>query len=236
MTRILSLAAAITVVGAGSTVDAGLISDWVTLDAILGPNAVNEDFESYVVSPGGTVTLATRFLDSTTIINGQGPGLVATGVTYISGIGVTGENFAWQGDGYFALSTKTLVAFMGPKGSMMMTIDYDTPVVAMGIDLFDYEGFSHTTTVSVFDPGGSLIESFDLFIDGPGGVFFGYEAAAIGSVTVTGNPLGWSSIIDNHTYGVPGPPTLALVAALGMAGRRRSRRGDITSRCGASSV
>ncbi len=59
------LSLAITVVGAVASADAGLIPDRVTLDAILGGNAVNEDFESYVVTPGDSVILETRFLDST---------------------------------------------------------------------------------------------------------------------------------------------------------------------------
>jgi hypothetical protein len=197
-------------VGAAQPVGSGLIADRATLNAILGAGAVTEDFESYAIVPGGLDVVDTPLLDSTTIVDGQGPGLVQPGATYVSGSGDTGfgangDKFIWMGDGREGLVTKTLAAFIDHVVPTTMTIEYDPPVSAMGLDLLDFGGFSHTTTVSVFDAGGALLNSFDLFIDGPTAVFFGYEADAIGSVHLTGHADGtntWSTIIDNHTYGV----------------------------------
>ncbi len=208
----------------------GLIGDRAALHGILGGNAVEEDFESYAVGDGiSDSAFGLGVLDSTTISNGQGPSLVEPGATYVSGDGSSVNNFSWQGDGYLSLPTKTIVAFIAANIPTTLTISYDTPVIAMGVDLYDYDLFSHTTTISVFDDGGGLIESFDFSIDGSAGVFFGYESSAIGSVKFTGNPLGWASIIDNHSYGVPEPATVSLLMISGLLiyGWRRCRRADI---------
>jgi hypothetical protein len=171
---------------------ADYITDRGTIYAILGAGAVTEDFETYLIDPGDLKKLYVPILDSTTIVNGQGPGLVKQGATYVSGSGVTGDKFIVMGDGREGLVTQTLAAFINHQVPTTMTIEYHPPVLAMGLDLLDFGGFSHTTTVSVFDPTGALIESFDIFINGPTGVFFGYEADAIGSVRLTGQASGTS--------------------------------------------
>ncbi len=206
--------------------DGELIADRATLDALLGAAAVHEDFESFDVAPGGTMALLIPFLDAETIVHGQGPGLVQPGARYVTGAGEPGDLLFWQGDGYTGLPTKTLGASQGIDVLGELTIEYERPIMAFGLDLLDFEGLSHVTTVSIFDSVGGLIDSFDLFIDGPVGVFLGYEAPAIGAVSLTGSPGGWSTIIDNHTYGVPTPAALPLLAVAVLA-RGQRRRGII---------
>jgi hypothetical protein len=61
----------------------GLIEDRVALEAILAEDAKTEDFESISLPPNGLLQLGPA-LNSETIHNGNGPGLVIPGVTFLT--------------------------------------------------------------------------------------------------------------------------------------------------------
>ncbi len=197
---------AIMVFTTAAPVEAGVIADRGTLDAILGGNQILEDFESYDVAYGDQAS-GMWLLDENTILNDQGPGLVEGGVSYY-----LRAQWNWSGDGWYGLSTKTMVARDGA------TIAYDTPVIAMGLDLAIFDGYSFNNgSVDVFDAAGGLIESVVIprLVGASPTFFFGYEAPEIGSVilnrgyVMADNPADgrWHGgpVFDNHGYGVPEP-------------------------------
>ena len=197
-------------------VEAGVIADRSTLDAILGGNQILEDFESFDVPPGDIALLdiggAVVLVDENSILTGligisvldsQGPGLVEDGASYLVR--------RWIGDAYYGTSTRSV------SSSFPLTIAYDVPVIAMGLDLDVFDGYPLSGgVVDVFDAAGGLIESVNLpTLPGASPTFFGYEAPEIGSVVLHAVDMGgWSTapILDNHGYGVPEPSTLALLA------------------------
>ncbi|MFG0330179.1 MAG: hypothetical protein ACF8PN_09805 [Phycisphaerales bacterium] len=127
----ISVGAAIAAAGilCAATTVAQPIGDRTTLENLLGGSGVLEDFESYSIAPGASDPLNVSSLNSTTVTNSQGPGLVEPGVTYFSG-----DNIAWNGSGYYGLATKTIEGYSG----LDFTLIYDPPVQAMGFDMLDF--------------------------------------------------------------------------------------------------
>jgi hypothetical protein len=204
-------------VGIASAVDAALILDRTTLDDLLGGNQTLEDFESFVVAQGGAATLDVFELDFNTIANGQGPGLVEPGASYLN---PSETSLQWNGDQYFGLETKTLVS-----AGESIELVYDSEVTAMGVDLRAFEGFGYDGVFDVYDTDDTLLGSvsFNLANGGAENVFLGWEhAGGIGRVVLHSPLLGFSPIIDNHGYGrVPAPGAIALLGLAGLVRRRR---------------
>ena len=75
------------------------------LNTLLGSNAVNENFEGLSV-PNGTTTNVGVTLDSTTVVNGHGPGLVVPGFQLQDT--AAGSVILWQGNNDFSLPTETI--------------------------------------------------------------------------------------------------------------------------------
>jgi hypothetical protein len=200
---------------------AGIIPDRATLDALLGGNQILEDFESFDVAYGGAVNLDVFSLDWQTIANGQGPGLVEAGATYLDPSQV---HLQWNGDQYYGLNSKTLLA-NGTAGAI--EILYDSPMDAMGVDLRAYEGFGYDGYFDVYDADGSLVGStpFTLKDGGAENVFLGWqEAGGISRVVLHSSTYAWSPLIDNHGYGlIPAPGALAALGLFGLVGSRRRR-------------
>jgi hypothetical protein len=200
------------------TATAQRIPDRATLDNLLGGNKILEDFEKFSIDYGGAANLDVFSLDSKTISNGQGPGLVQPGATYLDPSQV---HLQWNGDGYVGLKTKTLLANGGGGG---IGITYDAAVIAMGIDLRAFEGYGYQGNIQVYDTKNNVVgsEQFSLSNGGGENYFFGWQyAGGIGRILVSSAAFSWSPVIDNHEYGVPEPTTLILLALGGLAARRR---------------
>ncbi|MCL4197833.1 MAG: hypothetical protein KJZ69_10110 [Phycisphaerales bacterium] len=194
------------------------------LNTILGGNQILEDFESFNVASGSAVNLNVFVLDSTTIANSQGPGLVEPCARYVDPSSV---QLQWNGANYFSLPTKTL---MGNGSIPMFEIEYPAPGVhAMGVDVYGFAGFGYSGAVAFFDVNGGFLGSFPITV--PGGnapVFVGWQHNApvgIGKVQIRGsNGWSWSPIVDDHGYGrtggslrvtgtCPGPITVSWAGA-----------------------
>jgi hypothetical protein len=222
-----------------------ILPDRSSLNSLLGGNAVTEGFESFNV-PDGTITpTGTAVLDSTTIIAGQGPGLIVPGLT-IRAEG-PGNSLFWMGRNYFGQPSRDLLASIGPFPSgQSILLDFTAPVTAFGLDLLPFSGgFNDSAIATVFARDDVTVLATVTGINLPSTdpatpVFFGYEAeGGIGSVRLTSTARAWSPIIDNLTFGVAGvavpePSALFLltIGGLGLMGvswRRRQHLRTATS-------
>ncbi len=175
------------------SVRADQIPNRETLEGILGGGGTLEDFETLSVPNGGQRSDSSGYLDSDSIFNGEGPGLVEPGARY------SAPSLYWNGNGYFGLITQSLGDCTGWRG-YQITIDYDPPITAMGLDLQGYQGYGQDGTISVYDTNGGLISTTDV-----NGGFFGWEDnGGIGSVVVDTQVNNNYIMIDNHLYGVGG--------------------------------
>ncbi|GCL53714.1 hypothetical protein NIES3806_10500 [Microcystis aeruginosa NIES-3806] len=193
-----------------------IISDRTQLNTILGGSGVTENFENYNVPDGNGDELQAT-LDSSTVVNDQGPGLVVNGVTFVAG----SSNLKWNGANYFGSPSKELVAL-----SQTMNIDFSVPVNAFGLDLRAYQGFGDTATVTIFGTDDSTVLDTisSIGLAGTGvPVFFGYQdIAGIGKIELTQQSGSWSPMIDNLTFGqsaaasTPEPSTVLGLGLLGL--------------------
>ena len=177
--------------------EAGQIPDRETLDSILGSGGVTEELESLVVDDGLCMIVPSP-LNSDTIIDEQGPGLVVDGVWFVS-VGQV-EWLSWCGIDAFANLTKCLL----PPPSHSLEIDFADPVRACGLDFFQTIGGKVAVSVFASDDA-SLLDSFQVSTIPDTYVFFGYEETdGIGKLRY--GPIGaYDSIAcDNVTFGIPG--------------------------------
>jgi hypothetical protein len=156
--------------------------------------------------------------DSTSIVDSQGPGLVAAGVTY------SGAELQWDAPGYYnAVSNEVL--FNGAS----ITLTFATPTDAFGLNVRDFAGYSATMTMTIYAPDNvTVLNTYTGISIGDPATFVGYQySGGIGEVTLTNNANGWSPIISSLTFApIPEPPPVALMACglatlLGVSGRRR---------------
>lgn len=201
-------------------VQAAALVDRPALQAVLGGPGTLEDFESYVASPaGGADGIGVGVLDSTTIVNGQGPGLVVPGVTF------TGPNsgLQWDDAGYFGAPSREIL--IGAPAGQPLGIDFAGSVGAFGVDLRAFSGFPATATMTIFAADDtSVIGVLSSLSLGGGGspIFAGWEdAGGIGRVELTQTGQPWSPIIDNLEFGkhngTPVPEAGSTLASLGLA-------------------
>jgi len=177
---------------------AGPIATRSALDGMLGVGAMGETFESYSVAPGALDVLGSS-LSSTTVVNGQGPGLIARGFD----ITTTTGSLVWQGDTAFNLPTKTF----GSQVSFDVTIDFTTFVSAAGLDVMNYGGFPAVNSVTFFGLDDTTVIGTFPGLSFPSAVtpqFVGFaNAAGIGSIRVN-TDSGFGPVIDNLEFGTPG--------------------------------
>ncbi len=181
----------------------GLVADRPTLNALLGGSGFTETFGGYILAPGTAYNTGVSTLDSTSIVNSQGPNLVSPGLTF------TGTNFQFDGVGYYnAVSREVL--FNGNT----MTINFASPTTAFGVDVRDFAGYSSTMTVTIYAPNDTtVLNTFSGISIADPAIFFGYQdPGGIGMVTLS-DTGSWSPIITNLTFvPVPEPATDGLTA------------------------
>jgi len=195
----------------------GLLADRPTLNALLGGSGFTETFGGYFLAPGTALNTGASSLDSTSIINSQGPNLVSPGLTF------TGTSLQFDAAGWYnAVSSELL--FNGNT----MNITFASPTIAFGLDVRDFAGYSSTMTVTIYAPNDTTVLNTysGISLSNPA-VFFGYQdPGGIGMVTLSGSGS-WSPIITNLTFvPIPEPGTDGLMAGglaimLAVAMRRR---------------
>ena len=208
---------------AGEAKAQSTVPDRSTLNAILGASAVTETFEGYSISAGNAEVLGVTTLDSTTVANGQGPGLV------IGGFSISSSELQWNGNGYYGLSTESV------SGSDPLTIDFTSLTRAFGVDLETYSGFPNTFNATVYATDNTTVIGMisGISVPTPSAVFFGFQdTAGIGSVTFSDASAGFSPVLDNLEFGsggaVPEPSSIVLGCTAALIGlvyslRRRKR-------------
>ena len=229
----LSLAAPSALAGGGCGAD-GQILTRADLLARLGGNAVIEDFEAFSIGAGQATVLDVFCLDSTSIANGQGPGLVQPGATYCD---PSSSQLQWNGDQYYSRTTKTILS----NGAGAIHITYAPAVTAMGVDLSAYIGYGYTGTATVYDPSNAVLGTvnYTLVTGGPERFFLGWaNAGGIGRVEISNVTWSWSPKIDDHAYGscgglgtkycVANPNSAGAPADISASGSASSSAGDLT--------
>lgn len=206
--------------------NAQVVGSRAELLSALGSGAIVEDFETFTVADGSATTNAIDTFRFTSVVGGQGPGLVVPGFA----LTLTHGRLQWNGNGYFGLVTKTIT------GDTPAVVDFSPAVGAFGVDLAEFEGYSSTTTVTVYGPDRTtvLYSGPGLALSGPTPTFFGYQASGgVGRVTLSSSNL-WFPVLDNLTFGLPisaavpvlSPESLAaLGVGLALAGAFALRRG-----------
>jgi hypothetical protein len=226
---LMSLAAFVLLLGGVGQARAGAIGSRAALQALLGGPGTLEDFEAFSIASGSAVVTGVALLNSTTIVNGQGPGLVVPGVDFTFGTGL----LQWDGAGYFGSPSKEILS--GAPAGQPISIDWTaSPVRAFGIDLRAFTGFGATATMLIFGPDHTTLIGTLPGVGLPDSgvpLFVGWEdAGGIGKVSFTQLGQPWSPIIDNLEFGgtasVPEPTALTLlgIGLAGMAGYGWRRR------------
>lgn len=188
---------------------AQVIANRTTLNSIVGVNGKTADFESYSISSNNALSAGVDVLNSTTIANSQGPGLVPGGVTF----SVSTGNIQWDGASYFNSPSREI---LGNNSAGSLTITFSSPALAFGLDLRAFSGLPFTASVTVYAADNTTVLSTTPSINLPSSgaaVFFGYQAAAgIGKVILSQTTYTYSPIIDNLTFSViPEPPPYVLL-------------------------
>lgn len=182
------------------------------LQTILGGPGSVEDFESFNIGTGNATTIDCATLSAAAVCNGQGPGLVIDGVSFVfSGAG------QWNGQSYFGAPSRELLSNGQP-----LVVDFTSPARAFGVDLRAFSGFPATAAISIYGADDSTllgtITSINLASSGVP-VFAGWEdASGIGSFSLTQSGRAWSPMMDNLEFGpanlsVPEPASALLLAA-----------------------
>ncbi len=181
-----------------SLAQAQLIPDRATLNAILGGGQTLEDFEAFNVAATQAMGIGVIILDDSTLAAGQGPGLVAPGVSYEC----ANNQLQWNGDMYFGMGTKTFLAFASAGGQL--DFRYTAPVTAMGVDVTNFEGFGFTGQATIRDVAGAVVGTVPFTLNGGPNerVFVGWQhAGGIGRVEIQSPDFPWSPVVDDHGYG-----------------------------------
>lgn len=199
--------------GASDRAWAGLITSRTALETTLGGTGFIENFESYSFASEDHINTLVSDLSFSTIVTGQGPGLVNPGLVFISSSG----HLQWDDVGYDGATSKEIVS-----AGQSLTIQFTSGTVnAFGVDLRAFPGHGTTAEMQVFaEDNTTLLGTISNIMLPTNGVpvFVGWQDASwIGEVNLTQATNTWSPIIGNLEYGdppaVPEPSSLALLSA-----------------------
>lgn len=161
-----------------------------------GGPAVVEDFEAYVVPVGSAEGTGSNVIFEGTITGtGQGPGLVLPGCSYYCD--VSGQ-IQWNGDSYFGLNTKKILA---NSSDARLGIRYYDLQSSVSLNLHAFDGFPDTAIVDAFDGTGTLVATTGpVAVPDSSPVPVTLSGTGISRVEINGLSYPWSPIIDNHDY------------------------------------
>jgi hypothetical protein len=188
------------------------------LNALLGGGGKTENFEKFSVPDNNFIEFSSP-LDSTSIKNGQGPGLVVPGIRFAinpGGLQVYGTHVF--GGNSQRLSFSATSAYLNT---------FNPPVTAFGLDLLALQGFSGSPQIAIYDAAHSFLGSFPVGTVGDPimPTFFGFQhAGGISEFDIT--VFGGGPILDNVTFGnaVPEPATFPLILVTTLASLAARRR------------
>lgn len=158
--------------------------------------STQDKFELFEVADNNGEIIDAVTLDENTIADGQGPGLVHDGATYIAE-----GTFAWCGAGFEGVPTRSIFAIKGAA----VTILYDAPTQIFGVDLYTLDDVGHdSVTVRVFDRSGADVGSTVMSIPADHSPHFvGFRNDnGIGGVDIIGQARTVSPVLDDHEYGL----------------------------------
>jgi hypothetical protein len=161
-------------------------------------DCITEDFEGYLLPSGSANFLpGVTMLDETTVVNGQGPGLVEDGCVYISLAG----DLQWNGVDYYGQENQTIIA-SSTDGTL--TLQYDLTVDAVDFELSAFDGFPDSVTIEALDDSGA-----SLGILGPVAVPesslvpVSFAVTGIKTIRIVGmydGVNGFSPLLNNHVF------------------------------------
>lgn len=169
-----------------------------------------ELFEGATISVGSAVMTGLTALDDNSILaNGDGPGLVQDGCTYLGPGGLQ-----WNGDDYYGQISKTLFSTGGS-----LTMEYDYLQNGVSFTLSAFEGYGDTVSVTAYDGLGGVLQTISSISlpNHAARVPVELTANGIARVVVSGGTTwGWSGLIDNHDYD-DAPPSIDQFETFGIA-------------------
>jgi hypothetical protein len=189
-----------------------VIASRAQLNYLLADGAITDDFETLEVADSSMIECGVSLLDETTVVAGQGPGLVSPGAAYFS----LRAPITWMGNYYQGFPmTRTLIAWnpsppsitMAPQLFFGFQIAYSPPAPQLvGVDMLALAQLDYLT-VEIYGPADELVQ--EIVIDtqqvGVGrAYFFGYRHdEGIGKLVIKNTKFGTvlGPNIDNHTYG-----------------------------------
>ena len=190
-----ALAISFFLLGAATAARGGQLFSRAELQEFFGGPGIVEDFETFDINDGTQVNIDCSTLNAAAICNGQGPGLVDSGIDVTFGTG-PGD---WLGPGGFDGGPSKDLASSGQP----LVVDFTAVTYAFGVDVRNGPFFAATASVDVYGADDATllgsVEGIDLSSGNP--VFVGWsDPGGIGKVEFR-QTQPWSPAIDNLEFG-----------------------------------